>query len=46
MTSVKWKFVLVRLDIVLILTLDRCTVYGEHTIGSENILDVPDGTPR
>jgi hypothetical protein len=25
---------------------DRCTVCIEHTIGSEIILDVPDGTPR
>ena len=33
-------------DIVLILTQDRCTVCVEHTIGSEIILDAPDGTPR
>ena len=25
---------------------DRCTVGTEHTIGSEIILDTPDGTPR
>ena len=25
---------------------DRCTVCVEHTIGSEIILDAPDGTPR
>ena len=31
---------------VLILTQDRCTVCAEHTIGSEIILDAPDGTPR
>ena len=31
---------------VLILTQDRCTVCAEHTIGSEIILDTPDGTPR
>ena len=51
----KWKFVLVcletvlvsiRLEIVLILMLDWCTVCTEHTIGSEIILDAPDGTPR
>ena len=29
-----------------ILTQDRCTVCFEHTIGSEIILDAPDGTPR
>ena len=34
------------LDMVLILTQDRCTVYVEHTIGSEIVLDAPDGTPR
>ena len=38
--------VLVRLDIVLILTQDRCAVCTERTIGSEIILDAPDGTPR
>ena len=33
-------------DIVLILTQDRCTICVERTIGSEIILDAPDGTPR
>ena len=33
-------------DMVLILTQDRGTVCVEHTIGSEIILDAPDGTPR
>jgi hypothetical protein len=37
---------LVRLEIVLILTQDRSTVWAERTIGSEIILDAPDGTPR
>ena len=37
---------LVRLEIVLILTQDRCTVCAERTISSEIILDAPDGTPR
>ena len=36
----------VYLDIVLILTQDRCVVCAERTIGSEIILDAPDGTPR
>jgi hypothetical protein len=36
----------VRLEIVQILTHDRCTVCVEHTIGSEIILDTPEGTPR
>ena len=33
-------------DIVLILTQDRCMVCVERTIGSDIILDAPDGTPR
>ena len=33
-------------DIVLILTQDRCTVCVKRTIGSDIILDAPDGTPR
>jgi hypothetical protein len=31
---------------VLILSQGRCTVCAEHTIGSEIILDAPDGTLR
>jgi hypothetical protein len=31
---------------VLILTQESCSVCAEHTIGSEIILDAPDGTPR
>ena len=46
MTRVKWKLVLVRLEIVLIFTEDRCTVCVEHTIGSEIVFDALDGTPR
>ena len=33
------------LDIDLILMQDKCTIYAERTIGSEIILDAPDGTP-
>ena len=46
MTMLKWKLVSVRLEIVLILTQDRCMVCVEHTIGYEIVLDAPDGTPR
>ena len=46
MTKLSWKLVLVRLEIVLILTQDGCTVCAEHIIGLEIILDAPDGTPR
>jgi hypothetical protein len=38
-TRVKWKLILVLLEIVLILTQDRCTVCVERTIGLEIILD-------
>ena len=41
----KWKLILVYLEIVLILTHDRCKVCAICTIGSEIILDAPDGTP-
>jgi hypothetical protein len=41
----KWKLDSVCLEIVLILTQDRCTVCAKHTIGSEIIFDMPDGTP-
>ena len=37
-----WNIVLVHLEIVLLLTRDMCTVYMEHTIGSEIVLDAPD----
>jgi hypothetical protein len=46
MTRLKWKLVLVLSEIVLILTQDRCTVCAECPIGSEIILEAPDGTPR
>ena len=38
--------ILVHLEIVVILTQDRFVVCTERTIGSEIILDAPDGTPR
>ena len=45
-TRFKWKLVLVRLELVRILTQDRCMVCAERTIGLEIILDAPDGTSR
>jgi hypothetical protein len=36
----------IRLEIVLFLTQDRCTVCPEHTTGSKIALDTPDRTPR
>ena len=46
MTRFKRKLVTVQLEVVLILMQERCTVYIERTIGSEVILDTPDGTSR
>ena len=36
----------VRLEMVLVLVQDRCTVCTKRTIGSDIILDAPDGTAR
>ena len=44
MTRLKWKLVLVRLEIVLILMQDKYMVCAEHTIGSEMVLNAPDVT--
>jgi hypothetical protein len=44
-TRLKWMLVSIILEIVLILTQDRCTVCAERTIGLEIVLDAADGTP-
>ena len=36
----------VRLEMVLVLVQDRCTVCAKRSIGSDIVLDAPDGTPR
>ena len=36
----------VRLEMVLVLVQDRCTVCAKRTIGSEIGLDTPNETPR
>ena len=36
----------VRLEIMLVLIYDRCTVCAKRTIGSDIVLDAPDETPR
>jgi hypothetical protein len=46
MMRLKWKIIYVCLEIVLILMQDGCTVCAERNIGSEIILDAPNGTPR
>jgi hypothetical protein len=35
----------VRLEIVLLLMLDWCTVCVKRTVGSEIVLEAPDGSP-
>jgi hypothetical protein len=37
--------ILDRLEIVLIMTQDRCMVCAERTRGSEMVLDAADGSP-
>ena len=36
----------VSLEMVLVLMEDWCTVCAKRTIGSNIVLDAPDGTPR
>jgi hypothetical protein len=38
-----WNLVSIHLDTVLVLVQDRFTVCTKRTIGSEIVLDVPDG---
>ena len=45
-TKLKWKLDLDRLEIVLILTQDRCMFCAEPTIGSKIILNALNGNPR
>ena len=44
--ELEWKLELVQLEIVLILTQDRCKVYAERTICLEVILETLDRAPR
>jgi hypothetical protein len=41
-----WNLILVHSEMVLVLEQDRCTVCAKRTIGSEIVVDTPDGTPR
>jgi hypothetical protein len=45
-TRLKWMLVSFCLEILLILTHDRCTICADPTTGSDIILDAPEGTPR
>ena len=46
MKCITWNLALVQLEIELVSVQDRCMVYAQCTIGSETIVEVPDGTPR
>ena len=41
-----WNLVSIRLEIVLVLVQDRCTVRAKRTISSDIVKDTPNGTPR
>ena len=43
---VMWNLTSFSLEIVLVSMQDRCTVCAKCTIGSEIVLDAPDGTTR
>jgi hypothetical protein len=45
-TLAVWNLVSIHLETVVVLVQDRCTVFAKRTIGTEIILDAPDGTPR
>jgi hypothetical protein len=45
-TWAMWNLVSVCLETVLVSVGDRCMVCTKHNIGSETILDTPDGTPK
>jgi hypothetical protein len=45
-TWVMWNLIVVRLETVLVLMQDRCTVCAKRTIGLKILLDAPDGTLR
>jgi hypothetical protein len=44
-TWVMWNLVSVSLKTLLVSVQDRCTVRTKRTIGSEILLDAPDGAP-
>jgi hypothetical protein len=44
--QLKWNIISVCLEIVQILTQDKCTVGAKSPIATETVLDAPYGTPR
>jgi hypothetical protein len=45
-TLVMWNLISIHLETVVVLVQDRCMVCAKRTIGTEIVLDAPDGTPR
>ena len=45
MKCIIWNLASVQLEIVLVSVQDRCMVCAQCTIGSEIVVEVPDGTP-
>jgi hypothetical protein len=45
-TLVMWNLVSIHLEIAVLSVQDGCTVCAKHTIGTEIVLDAPDGSPR
>jgi hypothetical protein len=45
-TWVMWNLVSVYLETVSVSVQDRCIVCAKRIMGSEVVLDAPDGTPR
>ena len=43
---VLWNVILVHLEMLLVLVQDRCMACAKRTMGSEIVMDAPDGTPR
>ena len=46
MKCIIWNLASVQLEIVLVSVQDSCMVCAQCTIGSEIVVEVPDGTPR
>jgi hypothetical protein len=46
MTRIMWNLVSVCLETVLVSVQDQCMVCTKRTIGTEIVLDAPDGTLR
>jgi hypothetical protein len=39
-----WNLILVHLKTVLVSVQDKCTICAKHTVGTEIVLDTPNGT--